>query len=138
MAEPAFYRCGDYVCSGCKRRGLKLWRDYNTCASSCELKCVDCATPAQVEYEAKNYTDSNREFLGALDPDGLFMFRSGDQLGGLVPAIPTPEGDTFWGYSAHVPGRRSRAALPPPADPKGDRHVRVLAKRCAPAGRQGR
>lgn len=90
----------DYTCSGCQRSGLKLWRDYNTFLDHCELKCVECVTPAQVEYEAKNYTEKNRDFLGALDPDGLFMFRSGDQLGGLVPAVPTPDGDTFWGYSS--------------------------------------
>jgi hypothetical protein len=90
----------DYVCSSCKCSGVKLWRDYNTFLSHCELKCVECATPTQIEYEAKNYTEQNRAFLGALDPDGLFMFRSGDQLGGLVPAVPTPDGETFWGYSS--------------------------------------
>jgi hypothetical protein len=97
--EQINYRQG-YMCSGCQRSGVKLWRDYNTCANVCELKCVECATPAQVAYEAKTYTDENRKFLGALDPDGLFMFRSGDQIGGLVPAVPTPDGDTFWGYSS--------------------------------------
>jgi hypothetical protein len=97
--KPVNYR-QDYVCTGCKARGLKLWRDYNTFANHCELKCATCATPAQVAYETKNYTDQNREHLGALDTDGRFMFRGGDQLGGLVPAVPTPEGDTFWGYSS--------------------------------------
>lgn len=99
MTQKINYR-ESYVCSACKRVGVKLWRDYNTFLDHCELKCVECATPAQVEYEAKNYTEKNRDFLGALDPDGLFMFRSGDQLGGLVPAVPTPDGETFWGYSS--------------------------------------
>lgn len=90
----------DYVCSGCESRSVKLWRDYNTFSSNCELKCAECATPAQVEYETTHYTEQNRSFLGALDPDGLFMFRSGDQLGGLVPAIPTSDGETFWGYTS--------------------------------------
>ena len=97
--KPVNYR-QDYVCTSCKARGLKLWRDYNTIASACELKCAGCATPAQVTYEAKSYTDRDRDFLGALDADGMFMFRNGDQLGGLVPAVPTPEGDTFWGYTS--------------------------------------
>jgi hypothetical protein len=88
------------VCTGCKASGLKLWRDYNTCASACELKCAACATPAQIAYEAKTYTEKNRDYLGALDADGMFMFRGSDQLGGLVPAVPTPEGDTFWGYTS--------------------------------------
>jgi hypothetical protein len=91
----------DYNCSGCGATGIKLWRDYNTCANAIELKCAECATPNQVTYEAKTYTtENNREFLGAFDADGVFTFRSGDQLGGLVPAVPTVEGDTFWGYSS--------------------------------------
>ncbi len=97
--KPINYR-QTYVCSSCKCSGLKLWRDYNTFLSHCELKCATCATPAQIAYETKNYTDENRDYLGALDPDGLFMFRNGDQLGGLVPAIPTPDGETFWGYTS--------------------------------------
>lgn len=97
--KPVNYR-QDYVCTGCKASGLKLWRDYNTCASACELKCAACATPAQIAYEAKTYTEKNRDYLGALDADGMFMFRGSDQLGGLVPAVPTPEGDTFWGYTS--------------------------------------
>jgi hypothetical protein len=97
--KPINYR-QTYVCTSCKASGLKLWRDYNTIASACELKCAACATPAQVAYEAKTYTEQNRESLGTLDADGMFMFRGGDQLGGLVPAVPTPEGDTFWGYSS--------------------------------------
>ena len=97
--KPVNYR-QDYVCAGCKARGLKLWRDYNTMASACELKCAACVTPAQAAYEAKTYTEQNCDYLGTLDADGVFMFRGGDQLGGLVPAVPTPEGDTFWGYTS--------------------------------------
>lgn len=90
----------DYTCSSCGATGIKLWRDYNTCASAVDLKCAECATPDQVAYEAKNYNNTNREALGALDDDGAFTFRNGDQLGGLVPAVPTAEGNTFWGYSS--------------------------------------
>lgn len=93
----------DYVCSSCERSGVKLWRDYNAFLDHCELKCAECVTPAQVEYEAKHYTEQNRSSLGALDPDGLFTFRSSDQLGGLVPAVPTPDGETFWSYSSVPP-----------------------------------
>lgn len=119
------YRQGDYVCSGCKRAGVKLWRDYNTFLDHCELKCVECATPAQVTYEAKNYTDKNRDCLGALDPDGLFMFRSGDQLAGLVPAVPTPDGDTFWGYTS-VPNEDVLWWYALPTYRDADRELRCL------------
>jgi hypothetical protein len=115
----------DYTCSGCGTTGVKLWRDYNTCASAVELKCAECATPAQVTYEAKNYNDKNRDALGSLDADGVFTFRSGDQLGGLVPAVPTAEGDTFWGYSS-VPDEEVEWWLALPTYRDDAREIRCL------------
>lgn len=115
----------NYTCSGCGAQGVKLWRDYNTCASAVELKCAECATPDQIAYEAKNYNDKNRDMLGSLDADGVFTFRSGDQLGGLVPAVPTAEGDTFWGYSS-VPDEEVEWWLALPTYRDDAREVRCL------------
>jgi hypothetical protein len=115
----------DYICSGCGATGVKLWRDYSTFANHIELKCAECATPAQVAYEAKNYNDGNRDALGALDIDGVFTFRSGDQLGGLVPAVPTAEGDTFWGYSS-VPDEEVEWWLALPTYRDDTREIRCL------------
>lgn len=92
----------DYICSSCGSTDVKLWRDYNTCASAVELKCAECATPTQVAYEAKNpdLYKGHGSGMSGLDADGVFAFREGDQLGGLVPAVPTLEGETFWGYTS--------------------------------------
>lgn len=129
MTETKNYR-RDYVCSGCGQVGIKLWRDYNTCADATELKCAECATPGQVAYEAGGRTGGMES---TLDDDGLFTFRDGDQLGGMVPAVPTEEGDTFWGYSS-VPseGVLWWLALPTYRDPaKEIRALRSLLARHA-------
>lgn len=75
----------DYTCSKCKATGVKLWRDYQTCADAQELLCAKCAAPDVV-----------------VDEDGLAElkdFGKSDQIASWkVPAIPT--GDTYWGYSS--------------------------------------
>lgn len=74
----------DYRCSKCKAEGIKLWRDYNTCADYIELKCAVCLAPEEkVDDQGKvNYKD----------------FGKTDQLKGHVPAIPVD--DTYWGYTS--------------------------------------
>lgn len=79
-AEPNYRR--DYKCAICGIDGVRLWRDYNTCASAVDLRCVVCAAKLDKKLE------------------GPFVFADGDQLGGLVPAVPTEDGSTFWGYSS--------------------------------------
>lgn len=87
----------DYTCSGCGARELKLWRELHVV----ELKCAACATPTQVKSDAA-YKDA---CMRVLDADGVFTFTDGDQLGGLVPAVPAEDGVTFWNYSS-VPSDR--------------------------------
>lgn len=73
-----------YQCSKCKKEGLKLWRDYQTCADSVELECAACLAP--------NIT---------VGEDGMWESEhhsQTDQLKGKVPAIPV--GDTYWGYTS--------------------------------------
>ena len=80
----------DYTCSRCGAHGVKLWRQYNTFASHIELMCGECALADQHEN-------------GPIDDDGTRAFvgvRRIDQIGWMVPAIPTAEGDTYWGYSS--------------------------------------
>lgn len=92
-----------YKCSECDARGVKLWRQYQTMADYLKLLCLDCAE----KDSGKKLGDS-------------------DQLGWLVPAVPTelpnaddciPKGETFWGYSS-VPGWGIKwwYALPPKID----------------------
>lgn len=76
----------DYTCSVCGASGVKLWRQYQTFLNKISLFCKGCAEADQKE-EIERYAHlPGRE--------------STDQIGGLVPAITTVEGDTFWGYTA--------------------------------------
>lgn len=82
-----------YCCSRCRVPGLKLWRQYNTFLSHLQLVCAGCIDPAV-----------------KVGRDGMHTDRYGqrsDQMtdrigttGSLVPAVPTEQADTFWGYSS--------------------------------------
>jgi hypothetical protein len=78
----------DYKCSRCGAGNCKLWREAHTVAP--KLSCANCIT-----YEtglAYNY----------VDPDGQFVHDVGasDTLGWYVPAVPTEDTETYWGYSS--------------------------------------
>jgi len=79
----------DYRCSKCGRDNCKLWRQYQALACNVDLMCAPCAMDDQnkegiVEEDGKRYTE----------------YGSTDQIGWLVPAVPTVENDTYWGYSS--------------------------------------
>lgn len=84
----------DYVCK-CGARWCKLWRQYNTFLNHIELMCVDCAGK-----------DRNVD-VSSVNAEGYIDSRYGktDQIDGLVPAVPTIEKDTFWGYTSVPPDR---------------------------------
>lgn len=73
------YLPDNYKCSVTGKSGVKLWRQSHTLASNVSLLCREEAL--------------KREGISEDDPD-LY----GDQIGGLVPAIPVD--DTFWGYTS--------------------------------------
>lgn len=75
----------DYLCKICRATGIKLWRDTGF-AGPFDLSCFNCAC----------------QVLGPLRPDdsGDFRAHTSDQLGNLVPAVPTKDGLGYWGYSA--------------------------------------
>jgi hypothetical protein len=81
----------DYVCTVCGARGCKLWRQYNTFADRVRLMCCVCAGKDQG-------VDT-----GAIDDAGKVHSGIGggrtDQIGWLVPAVPTDDG-TYWGYTS--------------------------------------
>jgi len=66
-----------YKCK-CGKTGVKLWREYNTFLDQQTLYCVECACADQKKP----------------------MPETGDQIGWLVPAVPTEDGDTYWGYTS--------------------------------------
>jgi hypothetical protein len=88
-----------YCCSECGQHGVKLWREYQTFADHINLTCGPCTVKDQ--DKEGHFRDDGKFFCkGSLDPD-----RPSDAVGWRVPAIPTVEGDTYWGYtSVPTPG----------------------------------
>jgi len=84
-----------YKCCVCGTSGVKLWRWYQTFLDDQRLYCVDCAIENQHKQDCAKYVHAD-----AVREDGKsFSFEQwGDQIGWLVPAVPTEEGDTYWGY----------------------------------------
>lgn len=77
-----------YECGTCGVWGVKLWRDYQTFLNHQTLRCRRCAEEDQREH----IENSRRTYarLGMKRPES-------DQIGYLIPAVPTYERDTFWG-----------------------------------------
>lgn len=84
----------DYKCSKCGACKCKLWRQYQTFANHIELLCVDCAGKDQ-DKDVSDLDEKGRR----LDGD----FGRIDQIGWLVPAVPTEDGTTYWGYCSVPP-----------------------------------
>jgi len=120
---PALYRC-----TTCGAHGCKLWREYQTFADHTELVCCDCAGKSQDKDVSAIDADGRIKWF-VKDADGRThdMGRT-DSIGLRVPAVPTEEGDTFWGYTS-VPDagvhwwKRLPTRMPVPMK-RGDR-VRV-------------
>jgi hypothetical protein len=103
----------NYVCSGCGASGCKLWREYQTCADVTELVCCDCAGKSQ-NHDVSRITDEGKTpFSIGHYADGTEAIQWSDAIGWRVPAVPTEDGDTFWGYtSVPAEGVRWWKALP--------------------------
>ena len=101
----------EYVCADCGASGVRLWREYSTFLNHQHLRCRSCAVLNQTHRASDCW--SSEPF--------------GDQIGWLVPAVPTVEMDTYWGYSS-VPQDRVDwwNALPVvPPMPHPDIHIAV-------------
>jgi hypothetical protein len=77
-----------YKCSKCDAENCKLWRQYNTCTDYIELMCCICACKDQKQDYSKR------------DKEGKGGKYNSDQIGGLVPAVPTEDKETYWGYTS--------------------------------------
>lgn len=78
-----------YKCSVCGAKGLKLWRQYNTCTDYLELMCAPCTCANQgVEDNVDARGDHQAEYGPSCS------------IGWLVPAIPCEDSDTYWGYTS--------------------------------------
>lgn len=97
-----------YTCGACGARGVKLWREYNTFLDRNSLRCGDCAcreatANGKHAYAVELRSDgSGRVDIACTNPDGTRdrIFGGGDQISWRVPAVPTEEGDTYWGYTS--------------------------------------
>lgn len=103
-----------YVCKVCGASGCKLWRQYNTFADHIELHCAVCAA-------AKDNEDLSTMDDKGFHASSLLRGMRTDQLCGLMPAVPTEDGESYWGYTTvPQPGCNWWArlpSLPKPASP---------------------
>lgn len=80
-----------YKCSQCGVTHVKMWRAYMSFDSS--LFCARCAAL----HTGKDISSINAN--GILKSD----LGEGDQIGHLIPAVPTEHGKSYWGYTAVPP-----------------------------------
>lgn len=85
-----------YACSTCQAKDVKLWRQYNTLANHIKLLCAPCACRDQ---KVADDVDKNGLIRSSI-PEFAARGSRTDQIGSLVPAVPTEDGDTFWGYTS--------------------------------------
>ena len=70
----------EYVCSKCGKHHVRLYRQYQTCAVAVELLCRSYS----LEDQKQKVPDSEFEH----------------SIGWLVAAVPTEDGETYWGYTS--------------------------------------
>lgn len=71
----------EYKCDECGAHGVRLYRDYQTIARATRLLCTKHAETAGSEPRK---VDAERP----------------DQIGWMVAAVPTEDGETFWGFTS--------------------------------------
>lgn len=92
----------DYICNNCEAAGVKLWRETNTLGCWVKPLCTSCVKDIK--------SDEIEKSLRAYGSDD-FSYPNSHHLGGLVPAVPTQEGDTksskdaydgymWWGFTS--------------------------------------
>lgn len=86
---------GGYACGECARHGCKLWRRYQTFLDHQKLFCAECAAKNQ-DHDLDDLDDSGASSSRATKHDS----QKSDSIGWLVPAVPTENGETYWGYTS--------------------------------------
>ena len=86
-----------YKCQVCGAEHVKLWRKYQTFVKNNTLVCASCLSRMHTEG---NFVPKFRDTKHG----GRWSKNKGlpesDSLGEFVPAVPTEENDTFWGYTS--------------------------------------
>jgi len=83
-----------YKCEKCGKTDVKLWRSSSSFLEHTTILCVDCGIERSGTFEYEDYSTMTEE--GKHWGIGGFT----DQLMFGIPAVPTEEGDTFWGYGS--------------------------------------
>lgn len=84
----------NYVCGCCGATGVKLWREYQTFLNNQSLLCITCSG------------DEQKKDVSSGDAQGFIQSEVAgktDQIGWRIPAVPTKENDTYWGYTSVPP-----------------------------------
>lgn len=83
----------NYQCKKCGKHGTKMWREYNVFFDQSALVCCDCAFRESKCINRTNDVDS----LGKhVDEYECYT----DQIYRFVPAVPTEDGTSCYGYSS--------------------------------------
>lgn len=87
-----------YKCSCCGRKDVKLWRSYHPSLGAQTLICAECVVVYGSAPERKHPIPAGT----ILDDNGQWQSEYGpsDQIGWFVPAVPTEDNTTFWGYTS--------------------------------------
>ncbi len=91
------YTPGGYACGQCAKHGCKLWRRYQTFLEHQSLFCADCAGKNQ-SFDVTDVDSDGRAPIAL--PGEMSAQRRSDSIGWLVPAVPTENGETYWGYTS--------------------------------------
>lgn len=74
----------NYRCNGCGAHGVRLYREYQTFLDHQTLLCTQCTLKDQKLTVADPYVDITKARA----------------IGWRVPAVPTQDGETYWGYTS--------------------------------------
>lgn len=89
----------DYYCHDCKVTGIKLWREYQIARP--KLLCANCAIKDQSRPGISSLAKCSKKII--VDANGTYIDECGmriDQIGWYVPAVPTENCQTYWGYTS--------------------------------------
>ena len=93
-----------YRCIDCNVAYVKLWRGYNS--FNVELRCRRC-TLEHEGYVGIELNDDGSSVLRREDEEAPMFTCPTDSIGWSVPAVPTEDNTTYWGYTSVPQGERS-------------------------------
>ena len=101
IKQPFRYAAGEvpktYKCQICGATHVKLWRKYQAFVEDNTLVCASCLS--QMHTQGK-FMPVFRDTQHGGSWTDKFGQNISDSIGDFVPAVPTEENDTFWGYSS--------------------------------------